>query len=517
MDATLITAALVAGGAWRLWRRHRRPAIPYHHNLDTTLLRIGRRDRLTIREACEGIAIFGGTGSGKTSGSGRALASAFLRAGMGGIVCCAKPGEAELWEDLARRHRRRHDIVRFDHTGAHRFNFLDYAAATIAGDGFETNLVHLLARVGEAARGQTRQAGDGGDNAFFREAAVQMLANALPLLRAAHGTLRVRDLYQFITSAPTSMAEAVDPAWQLRSFCAHTLVRCAHLADNGDRRAERVFDEHADYWLVEFASLGDRTRSSIVTTLTSTLYPFLSGKLHELFCTDTTLAPAEMTREGIVLVLDLPTRAFGPAGAVAQQIIKLLWQQVLEHQMIGKRTRPVFCWADEAQFFMNSYDTEHLSVCRQARVCNVFITQDLPTYDAQLASREAARALVAKFQTRIFHANTDQVTNNYAADIVGKVTKYHHSDSTTESRNSGGGGSTGEHESSYTAGHGLTRGQTRGKSSYQDYALPPEYFGQNLRTGGPKNRRRVDAVMLRAGGTYRPTRSNWIKAEFSQS
>jgi len=47
-------------------------------------------DSWRIKDACEGTMIFGGTGSGKTSGSGRALATSFLSAGFGGLVLCAK-------------------------------------------------------------------------------------------------------------------------------------------------------------------------------------------------------------------------------------------------------------------------------------------------------------------------------------------------------------------------------------------------------------------------------------------
>ena len=48
-------------------------------------------DMWRIKDACEGTIIFGGTGSGKTSGSGRAIATSFLSAGFGGLVLCAKP------------------------------------------------------------------------------------------------------------------------------------------------------------------------------------------------------------------------------------------------------------------------------------------------------------------------------------------------------------------------------------------------------------------------------------------
>jgi len=64
------------------------------------LLALGR-DPWRIKDACEGTVIFGGTGSGKTSGSGRALAQSFLGAGFGGLVLCAKPEEPALWRAYA--------------------------------------------------------------------------------------------------------------------------------------------------------------------------------------------------------------------------------------------------------------------------------------------------------------------------------------------------------------------------------------------------------------------------------
>ena len=55
------------------------------------------RDVWSIRDAFEGVQIFGAVGSGKTSGSGETIARAFLAAGFGGLVLTAKPDERELW------------------------------------------------------------------------------------------------------------------------------------------------------------------------------------------------------------------------------------------------------------------------------------------------------------------------------------------------------------------------------------------------------------------------------------
>ena len=50
-----------------------------------------------------------------------------------------------------------------------------------------------------------------------------------------------------------------------------------------------------------------------------------------------------------------------------------------------------------------------------------------------------------------------------------------------------------------------------------DYDVAPDYFGRELRTGGPPNRNRVDAIMVRSKGKFRSSKRNRIKAEFLQS
>ena len=66
---------------------------------DKPLLQLTSKDNFTVRDSFNGVHVYGAIGSGKTSGSGRALAGAYLRAGYGGIVLCAKPEECELWQE----------------------------------------------------------------------------------------------------------------------------------------------------------------------------------------------------------------------------------------------------------------------------------------------------------------------------------------------------------------------------------------------------------------------------------
>jgi len=61
--------------------------------LDTVLMDFSTETHTnywTIRNAVEGVQIFGGIGSGKTSGSGRVIALRYLASGFGGLVLTAK-------------------------------------------------------------------------------------------------------------------------------------------------------------------------------------------------------------------------------------------------------------------------------------------------------------------------------------------------------------------------------------------------------------------------------------------
>ncbi len=60
------------------------------------------KDALTLADAKTGVLITGQTGKGKTSGPGTMLAKAYLRAGFGGLVLCAKIDEADLWRKYLR-------------------------------------------------------------------------------------------------------------------------------------------------------------------------------------------------------------------------------------------------------------------------------------------------------------------------------------------------------------------------------------------------------------------------------
>lgn len=113
------------------------------------------RGAWNIRHALEGVQIFGGIGSGKTSGSGRMLALKYLAGGFGGLVLTVKPDEKQAWQDYCRLTGREQDLIILEPNGPHRFNFLQYESRQ-SQNAITENIVEVL-KNGHSRGGRKRQ------------------------------------------------------------------------------------------------------------------------------------------------------------------------------------------------------------------------------------------------------------------------------------------------------------------------------------------------------------------------
>ncbi|RYG29513.1 hypothetical protein EON81_26545 [bacterium] len=166
----------------------------------------------TVSDAFQGTQVFGSTGSGKSSGSGKAIARSFLESNFGGLVLIAKTDERKVWEDYAAATNRTRDLLVFSQDSHHRFNFLNYEKSRDGkGAGNTENLVNLFWSVLEVA---DRRSGGGSEASYWGRALKQLLRNAIDLLVIATGQIDLSYLYRIITSAPNSPAQAVDDEWK---------------------------------------------------------------------------------------------------------------------------------------------------------------------------------------------------------------------------------------------------------------------------------------------------------------
>lgn len=465
-----------------------------------------------LKDAFEGVQVFGGTGSGKSSGSGQALARAFLESNLGGLVLTAKTDEVLAWRNYARATGREKDLIIVEPGGPHRFNFLRYELKRPgSGAGQTENLVNLFCSVLEAAE---RRQGQGGQNdAYWQRSLKQLLRNAVDLAVMSLDDVDLPSLYRIITSAPRSIQEAESKEWQAGSACFGLLDVARERVGDFAKKAD--FDLTHDFWIREFPALAPETRSIIVSTFTSMADCFLRGLLRELFCTDLTFGP-EDTFKGRIIILNLPIKEFNELGQFSQVLFKYIWQRAVERRVaagtsreaVQKTVRPVFLWADESQFFVNSYDALFQSTARSSRACTVYLTQNLPSYISAFGgpnSRSDAEGFLGNLQTKIFHANGDPVTNNWAADSVGKTRQAQFYAGLSDSN----------------AGQGGVASQNAGGSMVVEYVIQPQEFTM-LRTGGPECDFKVDSILFQGGRRWltskrgKPAAGNHIRHVFPQ-
>lgn len=476
----------------------RSPPVADMWNLDTPLLYFSEceADRWTIRDACEGVQIFGGIGSGKTSGSGRHLAKRFLSEGFGGLVMCAKDEEwEEVWEPLTRETGRYDDVIRFSPDEPWRFNFLDYQLRRESRGGGQTeNLVVLMSKVTEIVEGSSAVAS--GDGQYFERASRQLLRNAIDLLSLAQGTLTLQDIVTLIGDAPQNSKQIADENWRNRSLTLQCLARAQ--AKDKTPREQHDYEMVERFWLQSFPNLADKTRTSIESTFTSVADILLHGVAWELFCTETNIVPELCWKNGAIIVLDIPIQTFEEVGRVTQGIFKYMWQRAVLRRKVATDPRPVFLWADESQNFVSSFDYQYQAVARSARACTVYLTQSLSNYLAVLGSgaENEAHALLGNYVTKIFHANTDKATNQYASDIIAQHWTMTHSYNT--GMNEGGG----------------TNRSAGGSQSVQSKVLPAEFT--TLRKGGPPNNLEVDGIVFQGGRTWETSGDTFLKTTFKQ-
>lgn len=280
----------------------------------------------TIRHAFEGVQIFGGIGSGKTSGSGRMLAMKYLTAGFGGLVLTVKPDEKELWQQYCRLTGREHDLLILEPGGPYRFNFLQFETRQSSTSSTE-NLVEVLKTVIRA--GEQHDAGRA-DDSFWETALDMLIFHVIDLCQLAYRDVSIQQLYDIVQSIPKNeegmaatgdeKAKAFQRAFEAARlrinaqietwFASLPTAHQAALQDDSvfedtltnalpDARLLKFLDQ---FFFGTFITLSEKTRSIIDFTFSGFLFRLLRDPVYSLFCRyDSNLTPEDsLDRKSVV-------------------------------------------------------------------------------------------------------------------------------------------------------------------------------------------------------------------------
>lgn len=477
-------------------------------NLDTPLLELagttGEKHLWTARNAVEGVQIFGGIGSGKTSGSGRMLALKYLAAGFGGLVLTVKPEEKELWEKkYCTLTGRSDDLIIIEPERSNYFNFLEYES----NKGFTENIVDVLKTV---IRASEEKANGTADDPFWETALDMLIFNVIDLCRLAYRKVSLQQIYEIVQSLPSLERQGGNDAENPSAFYAacraakknvdgqvddwernQSADRLLQLSDRASYEAA-IMQEVPDarllsfvdtFFMETFKNLSEKTRSIIDFSFSGFLFRLLRDPVYTLFCKNETNVTPELCGEGKIILINLPVKLYHKVGRDCQIMFKYIWQRAMEKRKVDKTTKPVFLWADEAQNFLHEHDTDYQATARSSRIATVYISQNLPNYHANMGGAKSefkVKSFLGTLATKIFHANADIETNKYASELIGEGQREDVSQTTTAA---------GQFSSSQT-------------KSYKDKRMvPPEKFAL-LKTGGDRNGGKVEAYIHVQGNDF---------------
>jgi hypothetical protein len=210
-----------------------------------------------------------------------------------------------------------------------------------------------------------------------------------------------------------------------------------------------------------------------------------------LFCRDESTVTPEDCRSGKIIVINLPVKIYDKVGRDCQIMFKYIWQRAMERTLANtEQSRVCFLWADEAQHFIHEHDADFQATARSSQVATVYLTQNLPNYYANMGGSKynyKTQSFLGTLATKIFHANADTQTNEYAARLIGRAERVRRSGGVSESEN----------DSSQNINFNIEN----------DFAVQPEAFAL-LENGGKSNNFEVEAIMHFQGNVLRNGKNN---------
>lgn len=481
-------------------------------SLDTGLFKLSENVVWTARHAVEGVQIFGGIGSGKTSGSGRLIAMSYLKAGFGGLVLTVKPDEKEMWTEYCRIAGRQDDLIVIEPGGDHFFNFLEYESRS----GITDNIMQVLKTV---IRARADKSGGGGDTQFWDDSLDMLICTVIDLCKLAYGKAEIQLIYDIVQSLPapnktkdSEEKSAYDQAYeaaranvlrQKEEWKSNLSVAALYEVSKSDSALDdalcrdvpdaRTFRIVKQFFTETYMPLSEKTRSIIDFSFSGFLFRLLRDPVYSLFCDRESTVEPEASIDGKIILINLPVKQYHKVGQDAQIMFKYIWQRAMEKRVVRHDTMPVFLWADEAQNVIHEHDADCQATARSSRVATVYISQNLPNYYANMGSTKfefKVKSFLGTLGTKFFHANGDVETNRYASELIGDIPFIETGKNT----------SFGKH---------IQMGNN--KSMRFDKAVRPEKFS-TLRTGGTLNEDKAECFVHLQAHT-----PNFFKLSFDQN
>ena len=397
--------------------------------LDREILSLSETDIVRFRDIIEGgCLITGGLGSGKSSTSAKDLALSFLTSGFGGLVLTVKSDETPHWIEYAKQTGRFNDLIIFNAGSGLSFDPLAYiwTAGGRAAAQIET-IVELFTVL--MAVGKVYQPSSG--ERYFEQAVEELMRAALITLSNAEEPISINNIHRLISSLPLEKGQIDEEAWQEASYCSAVVGKLRQRKESFSQQQWDDLDIAIVYLLERWPNLDPRTRSNIESTWSGMASKFTYSPFREMFSSGRfDFTPEQVTHERKIILVDMPVLEYGrETSRLCQILVKIICQRAwLRHQYKRGCCNGAFLFQDEFALLMQRHEAQFHMVCRSSAIAPICITPNILNIAAEEFGEQQPGAKTLGFlgllSLKIFHANNETQTNEYAANQIGKVWTY---------------------------------------------------------------------------------------------
>ena len=211
-----------------------------------------------------------------------------------------------------------------------------------------------------------------------------------------------------------------------------------HLQARSSRKLRGHFDELStshkadldvalEYLLCQWPELDDRTRSNIESTWSSLASKFTYDPLRSMFSSGRCdWLPEQISHEGLIVIVDISVLGYSrDLSRTCQILIKTVHQRAwLRHTYKPGCCNGVVCFEDEFDFLASRFDPYFHKVCRESAIAPICISQNILGLAAEEFGEQMPGSktlgFLGMFGVRFFLQNNETLTNDQAANLIGK-------------------------------------------------------------------------------------------------
>jgi hypothetical protein len=392
--------------------------------LDEKIIRLSRKGVwLRLRDLVRNIDIRGSIGSGKTVFVFNMILRCCLAAAHSAIILIAKPGAAAKAKEIAKYAGRGKDVRVIREGGEWHIEPIQWAIESARRRGVTLPLreafEEMQMMIGILHRGRVSKAGDN----FFVPSADELLHELMKALLLATGQCKIEEILHCARKVPDKPEAFHQPErYPIVRYLETIIVKYGRTAE---------VNALIDYF-EEIACLSDKTRSSIVITLTTRIAPMMEEPIYSTFFKyPMNLTPEMIDREGLIVIVDFPV-VYGTSGRCIAAAVKQMCQKwCLNRPQESEEERPMGIFQDEAAAWVTEIvDPEAAERGRSGRIYHVNTYQSHSTivkgYGGGADGETLAKALTTNFVVRINASQIDPETRNEPIAICGKVLRWMH-------------------------------------------------------------------------------------------